>query len=93
VEWILRRVLGVLAELVIIFARNMRAARADDPRILAVGEDIVNGITRDHPEWTAEEKRSYAAQALKEHARILGKDLKDSLVNSIVELLVQKTRA
>jgi hypothetical protein len=89
---LLRLAIGFLADLVASFVRNLRSARLDDPSVVAVIDRIVRGIAVDHPDWTGEQKRARAADSAKIYLANMGKDIADSLLNTILELSVQKLK-
>lgn len=83
--------LGVLGELLISFIRNAQAARADNPQLIQYLNALVTRI-EESPGLTGEQKRTYVQDNLKAYAVKLGVDLKDSIVNSLIELAVQKLK-
>lgn len=85
--------LGFLGEFLLIFIRNLRAARGDNQTLLEGASQIVKDIDTDHPEWENDKKRIYARDALMVYARSLGSDLRTSLANALVELAVQRLKS
>lgn len=88
-----RWILPNLVEFFFAFVENLRAARADDPSALATVEQIVLGLDRDHPEWDGAQKRAYAFDAAKTYFANVGKDVSTSVINTLIELVVQKAKA
>jgi hypothetical protein len=89
---LLKMALGVLAEFVIAFVTRLRAARADDKEFLQVVFQIVHDISLEHADWPGAQKRAYAFDAIRSHAKQLGKDIADSAINTLIELSVQKIK-
>lgn len=90
---ILRLLLGFLADFLVSFLLALRAARIDDENFLAVVYDIVRDLAVAHPDWSDERKRAWARDAIQVYARSLGKDLKDSMINALIEISVQRLKA
>lgn len=89
---LLRLVLGFLGEFVASFVRNLQAARLDDPSLTAMLERVVRGVARTHPDWSGEQKRTFALTEAKMWALNAGRDVKDSLLNTLLELVVQRVK-
>ena len=104
-EQIIRLFLGAAAEYVLAFLKNFAKARADNPKLWSVATEIIQQIAVAHPEWPGEQKRSYAFDAIKVAWRELLKDTLEAgkeailpdnssgIVNTMIELIVQKLRA
>lgn len=90
---LLKVALGFLGEFLLAFVRQLRAARADDKNFIEVASRIVRDIGGEHPEWPGDMKRAYARDAIKIYAKGLGRDLGDSLVNTLIEVAVQNLKA
>lgn len=92
-ELALRAALGLIGEMILAFIDNLRASRADDPELASVIESIVRGIDADNPDAPGEQKFEWAYAALNTYLSNVGRDLKTSLKNSLIEMAVQKVRA
>lgn len=102
-EQVLRIFLGFLADYVLAFLKNFRAARLDNPKLWEVAEMVITQINVAHPDWSGEQKRAYAVEAIKvtaaelfkdaEHAAVQSLIPSDSQVNTMTELIVQKLKA
>jgi len=92
VTMLIQTALKLLGELIVAFIENLRKARMDDPDLAGVVLKIVQGINNDHPEWDNEQKWRYAKDAVIQYGKGLGKDFKDSLINTLIELAVQKVK-
>jgi hypothetical protein len=82
-EKILHLFLGFLAQYVIAFLKNFKAARADNPKLWETAETIILQISTAHPDWSGEQKRSYAFDAIKLAAKELLHDVEASAVQSL----------
>lgn len=87
-----RWILPNIVEFFVAFLTNLQAARADDQSALATVEQIVLGLERDHPDWDGAQKREYAFDAARRYFMNAGKDVSSSLVNTLIELVVQKAK-
>jgi hypothetical protein len=65
----------------------------DEELILGRVRLIVDGIDDAHPDWPAEQKRSFAVGAIRRHLGELDILLSDSEVNFLIELFVMRKRA
>jgi hypothetical protein len=90
---VLQQFLGFLGQLILAFVSNLAAARMDDPALASVIAAIVEGIQHDHPEWSNDQKWEYAFKAAKEYAQSVGKEARDSLINTLIELSVQRLKS
>jgi hypothetical protein len=90
---LLQYLLPAIANLIISFLKNLVSAQANDPTIIEVIGNIVQGIEGDHSDWSGEQKRSYVFDAVKQYFTRTGKEIKDSLVNTLIELSVQQLKA
>jgi len=54
---------------------------------------VVEGIARDHPDWSDEQRRTTAREAIQRYARTCGPEISDSLTNLTIELHVQALKA
>jgi hypothetical protein len=93
ISFLVQYVLPAAVEFFMAFLKNLQSAHADDPTVLSTVEQIVSAITVDHPDWSGEQKRSFALSAIKQRFSELGKEVGDSLINTLVELAVQKQKA
>ena len=85
--------LGFLGDFIVPFIKALIAARANDENLLTAVQNVVTGIDKDHPDWSGSQKRDYALSALQTHFKTLGKDVADSVINTLIELAVQKMKA
>ena len=92
-RFLARYLLPALVEFFFAFLANLKAARADDADALATVELIVKGIQADHPEWSGDQKRAYAFDAIKKYFADAGREVGSSIVNTLVELAVQRLKA
>ena len=89
---LLQLLVQTLARFLIAFIRNLDKARMNDPSLFSIVADVVGGIGHDYPDMPNEQKRQMAFDAIKQWGSNLGRDLKDSLVNALIELAVQETK-
>lgn len=85
--------LGFLGQFIIAFITNLRAARADNPKLWETASTIITQIEAAHPDWSGEQKKAYAMGAIREAGGVLLKDVGDSMINTMIELIVQGTKA
>ena len=90
-ETVLKLFLGFLADYIIAFVKNLKAARADNPALWQTAEMIITQINDAHPDWSGEQKRSYAFDAIKAAAKELLKDTGKSAVESLGGATTQNT--
>lgn len=84
-----------IAELIAAYLGQLVASigEKDERQSLAVvARDIVDGVARTHPEWTGEEKRRCAFDALSFHAKQRGLAVSDSMLNATIELAVVRSK-
>lgn len=55
-------------------------------------EDVVIGIVKEIPNLTDREKREKAIEGIKEVLKQEGKEIKDSVLNLLIEIMVQKIK-
>ena len=87
---ILALVLGEIATFIMAFITQLQRHRADDPTLWNVIEGICRKFDTDHPDWPGETKYDYAWREIRAYLSEAGRDLSDSLTNSIIEMVVQK---
>src|SRR6185436_775402 len=75
------------------FFRNLMAANADDPPFLDSMYQIVRGINEAHPGASNDDKYEMAFSAAKVLAKDKGKELKDSAINALIEMAVQRLKS
>ena len=80
---IIRLFFGFLAEYILAFMKNLKAARADNHKLWEVAETIITQINVAHPDWPGEQKRSYAFDAIKVASHELLKDIAVSAGQSL----------
>lgn len=84
------------AELVAAYLRQLAAAvgpKTERGALATVAQDVVEGVDRTHPEWTNDEKRRCATDALAYHAESRGLAVPESLINATIELAVVRSKA
>ena len=93
--------LGEIGQYIILFIANLKRARANDPRLFTMIENLVTDIeTRQVPVgdgtmrlYTGAEKRNHVSSVSLAYAKELGLDIGSALLNSLIELVVQKVKS
>ena len=82
-EMVLKLFMGFLADYIIAFVKNLKAARADGPALWQTAELIITQINDAHPDWSGQQKRDFAFDAIKAAGKELLKDVEKSAVESL----------
>lgn len=82
--------LGLLGEFLVALAKNMRRNRLSN--LPEVAYSIVEGVDKQHPDWSGKEKRAFAYSAIEHHIRRNNGVAKESVINCLIELAVQKIK-
>lgn len=89
---VLRFVLGALAEIIVPFVKHLRAARLDDPSVIEIVDRIVGNLAS-RSDLSGELKRTIAVRELKAWGAEVGRDIRDSIAATLIELGVQRMKA
>ena len=90
-EWLWRLVCGCLGELLAAVLRNLRAARADDPALVAFVLAQVREAAA-QPALNGPQMRSRVIGRVRDYLAGLGRDVSDAALNALVELAVQRVK-
>jgi hypothetical protein len=86
-------IMPLLGALVTAIIKNLQTHDMDDDDIQTMVMEVVSGIDIDHKDWTSDQKRSYAFDAIIQWGKEEGRELKESLVNTLIEMCVQKLKS
>lgn len=91
-EVLLKILIGAAWSLIQGFLRYLEQSRLNDQSLFDFVANSVLMTAKEHPNWTDDQKRTHVQLATKKWAKELGKDVTDSLVNTVLELTVLKTK-
>ena len=87
---VLKYALGLLGELAVLFLRDLIEQKATDPQLMRVAESIVRRIERRPHGLTGSAKARVARANIRLQLPEITKNMKDSALNGIIELMVHK---
>lgn len=90
---LLPTILGFLGELLAAFLGNWEKAHANDPNLAAVIYSYVQSAQANAMLKTPDEKYQWVFDRMKEWAVAEGKAVGDSMLNTLIELAVQRLKA
>lgn len=86
-------VLGFLGQLLVAFLQNWNVAHGTDPNIAAVIYSYVQSAQANTELKTNDERYQWVFDRMKEWAVMEGKAIKDSMLNTLIEISVQRLKA
>ena len=79
----------------IIFAKDLREQRADDPGFITYYRTIMEQVEESHkddPDWTGKDTAHTVIEAAKYRLKELGRDVATSTLNTLNEVLLKRKR-
>lgn len=90
---ILPMVLGFLGQLFVAFLQNWNATHGNDPNLASIVYSYVQSAQANPTLITDDDKYQWVVDRMKEWAMVEGKLIKDSMLNTLIELAVQRLKA